>query len=224
MMCSSKELGLADDAEGLMLLPGDAQVGQPFAEHLGRSGDDVVYDLEVTPNRPDWNSVIGIAREISALTGKPLRLPEIPELPTGDDDTSALVDVRLDNAAHGPRYNARVVCGVTVGPSPGWLCDTLERVGIRSINNVVDVTNYVMLETGQPLHAFDYHLLAKADGAAPPGLSSSDAADGEKFTTLDEKEHELTGEPADRRRDQGIALAGIMGGSTASLPPAPRMC
>ena len=211
MMCSSKELGLAEDAEGLMILPEEAQVGQSFAEHLGRSGDDVVYDLEVTPNRPDWNSLIGIAREVSALTRNALRLPEIPDLPEGDEDASALVDVRLDNAEHGPRYNARVVRGVTVGPSPGWLRDTLERVGIRSINNVVDVTNYVMLETGQPLHAFDFHLLSRADGAAKPVIVVRDAADGEKFTTLDEKEHELTsGALLIADETKGIALAGIM--------------
>ncbi len=220
MMCSSKELGLAEDAVGLMLLPGDAQVGQAFAEHLGRSGDDVVYDLEVTPNRPDWNSVIGIALEVSALTGNPLRLPEIPNLPTSDEDAAALVDVRLDNPEHCPRYNARVVCGVKVGPSPGWLSNTLERVGIRSINNVVDVTNYVMLETGQPLHAFDYHLLAKADGAVKPVIVVRDAVVGEQFTTLDEKEHELTGDAlliADETK--GIALAGIMGGLNSEIAP-----
>jgi len=218
MMCSSKELGLADDAEGLMLLPSDAQVGQAFAEYLGRSGDDVVYDLEVTPNRPDWNSVIGIAREVSALTGNTLRLPEIPDLPEGDQETSALVDVRLDNAEHCPRYNARIVRGVKVGPSPTWLRDALELVGIRSINNVVDVTNYVMLETGQPLHAFDYHLLSIADGAAKPVIVVRDASDGEKFTTLDEKEHELTRDAlliADETK--GIALAGVMGGLNSEI-------
>ena len=218
MMCSPRELGLADDAAGLMLLPEDAQVGQAFAEHLGRSSDDVVYDLEVTPNRPDWNSLIGIAREVSALTRNALRLPEIPDLPEGGEDASALVDVRLDNAEHGPRYNARVVRGVKVGPSPSWLRNTLELVGIRSINNVVDVTNYVMLETGQPLHAFDYHLLAKADGAAKPVIVVRDAADGEKFTTLDEKEHELTSDAlmiADETK--GIALAGIMGGLNSEI-------
>ena len=218
MMCSSKELGLADDAEGLMLLPADAQVGQAFAEYLGRSGGDVVYDLEVTPNRPDWNSVIGIAREVSALTGNALRLPEIPDLPEGDEEISALVDVRLDNAKHCPRYNARVVRGVKVGPSPIWLRNALELVGIRSINNVVDVTNYVMLETGQPLHAFDYHLLSRADGAAKPVIVVRDASDGEKFTTLDEKEHELTRDAlliADETK--GIALAGVMGGLNSEI-------
>ena len=218
MMCSPKELGIAEDADGLMILSGEAQVGQAFSDYLDRSGDDVVYDLEVTPNRPDWNSVIGIAREISALTGNLLRLPEIANLPTDDEEASALVEVRLDNAVHSPRYNARVVRDVKVGPSPGWLRDTLERVGIRSINNIVDVTNYVMLETGQPLHAFDYRLLAKADGEVKPVIVVRDAVDGERFTTLDEKEHELTGDMlliADKI--QGIALAGIMGGLNSEI-------
>ena len=218
MMCSAKELGISDDADGLLLLPREAKVGQPFAEHLGRTGDDVVYDLEVTPNRPDWNSVIGIASELSALTGQPLRVPEIPELQTEDESASALVDVRLDNPEHCPRYNARVVRGVKVGPSPDWLRNTLELVGIRSINNVVDVTNYVMLETGQPLHAFDYHLLAKKEGADKPVIVVRDAADGEKFTTLDEKEHELLSDAlliADQTK--GVALAGIMGGLNSEI-------
>src|SRR6185436_15541659 len=114
MLCSGKELGLADDAEGLMILPADAKVGQPFAQHLGRASGDVVYDLEITPNRPDLNSVIGIAREISALTGNPLRMPEAPEK-TVPDQTSSLVRVEIQDAELCPRYTARIVRGVKVG-------------------------------------------------------------------------------------------------------------
>jgi len=171
MMCSHEELGIDPEAighkkeEGLLILREDAKVGQPFAEYLGRSGSDVVYDLEVTPNRPDLNSVIGIAREISALTGNPLRLPEI-KFTTGGDQAADLVSVRIEDPDLCPRYTARVVKGVKIGPSPAWLRDTLEKVGIRSISNVVDVTNYVMLEIGQPLHAFDYHLIAKVGQAS----------------------------------------------------------
>ncbi len=157
-MCSPQELGLGDLVEGLLILREDAKVGQPFAEYLGRSGSDVVYDLEITPNRPDLNSVIGIAREISAVTGNPLKLPAI-KLTEAGSRAEELVAVRIEDAELCPRYTARVVRGVKIAPSPDWLKSTLEKVGIRSINNVVDVTNYVMLETGQPLHAFDYHLL-----------------------------------------------------------------
>ena len=216
MMCSSKELGLAEDAEGLLILPADALVGQALAQHLGRSSGDVVYDLEITPNRPDLNSVIGIAREISALTGNPLRLPTLSEntVPT---QTSSVVRVEIQDAELCPRYTARVVRGVKVGPSPAWLKNRLEQIGLRSISNVVDVTNFVMLEIGQPLHAFDYHLLEKnADGIRTVLVRR--ATENEKFTTLDGKERALTSEMlliADRTK--GIALAGIMGGQNTEI-------
>lgn len=218
MMCSPKELGLAEDGSGLMILSPDARVGQPFAEYLGRTGTDVVYDLETTPNRPDWNSVIGIAREISALTGNPLRLAEIPTLPEdGNRPAENLVSVTLADADLCPRYTARVILGVKIGPSPDWLKHTLEKVGLRSINNVVDVTNYVMLETGQPLHAFDYHLVAR-DAAGKPAIIVRRAAEGEKFITLDGQEHTLSTENlliADPAK--GIALAGVMGGQNTEI-------
>src|SRR5882757_10349186 len=161
MMCSPQELGLPDQVDGLLILREDAKVGQPFAEFLGRSGSDVVYDLEVTPNRPDLNSLIGIAREIAALTGNPLNIPAI-KLQSSAEKTESLVAVKIEDAELCPRYTARVIKGVKIGPSPEWLRSTLEKVGIRSISNVVDVTNYVMLEVGQPLHAFDYHLVGQA--------------------------------------------------------------
>ncbi|HZQ46410.1 MAG TPA: phenylalanine--tRNA ligase subunit beta, partial [Verrucomicrobiae bacterium] len=183
MMCSPQELGLPDQVDGLLILPADAKVGQPFAEYLGRAAGDVVYDLEITPNRPDLNSVMGIAREISAVTGNPLKIPEVSaQKPEGKIEE--LVAVRIEDSELCPRYTARAVRGVKVGPSPDWLKQTLEKVGIRSISNVVDVTNFVMLETGQPLHAFDYHLLAAAAGGRPT-IVVRRAAEGEKFTTLD---------------------------------------
>ncbi|MEI7534286.1 MAG: phenylalanine--tRNA ligase subunit beta [Verrucomicrobiae bacterium] len=222
MLCSHEELGLDPEAighkkeDGLLILREDAKVGQSFGEYLGRSGSDVVYDLEVTPNRPDLNSVIGIAREIAALTGNPLREPEI-KLATGGGKAAELISVRIEDSGICPRYTARVVKGVKVGPSPAWLRDTLEKVGIRSISNVVDVTNYVMLEIGQPLHAFDYHLIAKgADGK--PTIVVRRAATGEKFKTLDNQERTLTNEMlliADETK--GIALAGVMGGANTEI-------
>jgi len=226
MMCSPQELGLGDSKEGLLILPADAPVGKSFAEYLGRSGGDVVYDLEITPNRPDWNSVIGIAREIAALTGNKLKLPEIRSQKS-EVRTEDLVSVKIEDAELCPRYTARVVKGAKIGPSPDWLRTTLEKVGIRSINNVVDVTNYVMLEIGQPLHAFDYHLVARASRPFDSEAHGQDARativvrranPGEKFKTLDDVERTLTSEMlliADGQK--GIALAGIMGGQNTEI-------
>src|SRR6185436_19554059 len=187
MMCSGRELGLSDDHEGLLLLRADARVGQPFAEYQGRPSGDVVYDLEITPNRADLNSVIGIAREISALTGHPLNLPALPAENTaasGPDTAAQRVAVEIRQPEWCGRYVARLVQGVQIRPSPDWLRAMLEKVGVRSINNVVDVTNYVMLETGQPLHAFDYHLIQKGTSGKPT-IIVRPAASGEPFTTLD---------------------------------------
>jgi phenylalanyl-tRNA synthetase beta chain len=222
MMCSHEELGIDPESighkkeDGLLILREDAKVGQPFAEYLGLSGSDVVYDLETTPNRPDWNSLLGIAREIAALTGNPLRTPEI-KLPAGDNKAADLVSVKIEDAELCPRYTARVVKGVKIGPSPEWLRATLEKVGIRSISNVVDVTNYVMLETGQPLHAFDYHLISKGANGKPTIIVRRAAA-GEKFKTLDNQERTLTNQMlliADEQK--GIALAGVMGGANTEI-------
>ena len=237
MLCSHEELQLDPETighkkeDGLLILREDAKVGQPFGEYLGRSCSDVVYDLEVTPNRPDLNSVIGIAREIAALTGNALNIPVVggasvpasrsSETTTAREDArptaTDLVSVRIEDFEFCPRYTARVIKGVKIGPSPAWLRDTLEKVGIRSISNVVDVTNYVMLESGQPLHAFDYHLIAKgADGK--PTIVVRRAAAGEKFKTLDNQERALTNEMlliADETK--GIALAGVMGGANTEI-------
>jgi phenylalanyl-tRNA synthetase beta chain len=232
MMCSPQELGLPDKVDGLLILPKDAPIGKSFAEYLGRAGGDVVYDLEITPNRPDWNSVIGIAREIAALTGNKLKMPEVRSQKS-EVRAENLVSVRIEDAELCPRYTARVVKGVKIGPSPDWLRTTLEKVGIRSINNVVDVTNYVMLEIGQPLHAFDYHLLSRgrvreiAGGSKNPPSDESDykptivirrAKAGEKFKTLDNIERTLTNEMLLITDEQkGIALAGVMGGQNTEI-------
>ena len=222
MMCSHEELGIDPEAighkkeDGLLILREDAKVGQPLAEYLGRSGSDVVFDLEVTPNRPDLNSVIGIAREIAAVTGNPLRIPEVT-LPFGKEKAESLVTVRVENSEACPRYTARIVKGVKVGPSPDWLKSALEKVGLRSISNVVDVTNFVMLEIGQPLHAFDFHLIAK-DASGKPTIVVRNALDGEKFTTLDSQQRTLSAKDlliADEQK--GIALAGVMGGLNTEI-------
>jgi phenylalanyl-tRNA synthetase beta chain len=216
MMCSPQELGLPDKVDGLLILPKDAPIGKSFAEYLGRSGSDVVYDLEITPNRPDWNSVIGIARELAALTGNKLKIPEVRSQKSEVRAENG-VSVRIEDPELCPRYTARVVKGVKVGPSPDWLRAALEKVGIRSINNVVDVTNYVMLEVGQPLHAFDFHLIAKGKDNKPT-IVIRRANAGEKFKTLDNVERTLTNEMlliADEQK--GIALAGVMGGQNTEI-------
>ena len=245
MMCSHEELGLDPEKlglkreVGLLILREDARVGQPFAEYLGRAGGDVIYDLEITPNRSDWNSVVGIAREIAALTGNKLKIPEIKlggaSVPASRESAQKLVSVRIEDPDLCPRYTARVVEGVKIGPSPDWLRSTLEKVGIRSINNVVDVTNYVMMEIGQPLHAFDYHLISRsrqgneADPSSnpPPHVSGYEgkptivvrrAKAGEEFVTLDGQKHQLTTDNlliADEAK--GIALAGVMGGQNSEI-------
>ena len=223
MMCSPEELGIDPAAiglkkeDGLLILREDAKVGQPFGEYLGRSGSDVVYDLEVTPNRPDLNSVIGIAREIAAVTGGELKIPAIIFLNTDSEPISDLISVRNLEPELCPRYVARIVRQVKIGPSPDWLKSILEKVGLRSINNVVDITNYVMLESGQPLHAFDYDLLKPA-AANPPKIIIRRANAGEKFVTLDGKERTLTDEMlliADET--QPLALAGVMGGKNSEI-------
>jgi phenylalanyl-tRNA synthetase beta chain len=217
MMCSPQELGLPDDVDGLLILPADAPVGKSFAEYRGATGGDVVYDLEITPNRPDWNSVIGIAREIAALTGNPLKIPGIRDQQSSSEKAQDLVAVRIDDAELCPRYTARVVKGVKVGPSPEWLRSTLEKVGIRSISNVVDVTNFVMMEIGQPLHAFDYHLIAKGSSGKPTIIVRR-ASQSEKFKTLDNVERTLNADMlliADEQK--GIALAGVMGGQNTEI-------
>jgi phenylalanyl-tRNA synthetase beta chain len=221
MMCSPQELGLPDQVDGLLILPPDAKIGQPFAEYLGRTGGDVVFDLEITPNRSDWNSVIGIAREIAAVTGNKLKMPSVQSEKLKTEnlklETSALVSVRIEDPDLCPRYTARVIKGVKIGPSPDWLRSMLEKVGIRSINNVVDVTNYVMLEIGQPLHAFDYHLIAKGKDGKPT-IVVRRAKAGEEFITLDGQKHKLGTENlliADE--EKGIALAGVMGGQNSEI-------
>ncbi len=179
MLCSARELGLADDAAGLLLLPGKLTPGTPLAEALGL--DDAVLEMNVTPNRGDALSHLGVAREVSVLTGQALR-HKAPEVPETSEDVHAAARVRVDDAVGCRRFAARVVEGITIGPSPEWLVRRLQACGLRSINNVVDITNYVMLEIGQPLHAFDLDRLTGAQ------LVVRRARPGEPLTTLDGKE------------------------------------
>ena len=210
MVCSERELALGDDHAGILVLPDDAPLGAPLAEYLG----DVVFDLELTPNRPDCMSVLGIAREVAALTGASLMEPDL-SYAEDSEPVEGAVSVEIVDPSLCPRYTASVIRGVTVGPSPRWMQDRLAKAGQRSINNVVDVTNYVMLEMGQPLHAFDFDTVAEARIVVRP------AGEQEPFVTLDEAQHELRPPMlviADGQRS--VALAGIMGGLNTEMTDA----
>jgi phenylalanyl-tRNA synthetase beta chain len=150
MLCSQKELGLGEEESGIWILPPDTEVGLPLAEAL--KIDDVVLDVSITPNRGDCLSTIGIAREVAAICNSSLHYPVVSLTEEGPPIES-LTSVIVDDPIGCPRYAARVVEGITIAPSPAWLRERLETVGVRPINNIVDVTNYVMMELGQPLHA-----------------------------------------------------------------------
>ena len=211
MICSEKELNISEEAAGIMVLDDGAPVGKPLQEFL--SLDDVILDADLTPNRPDCFSMLGIAREVAAITGQPLQLPVITPPPKAPD-TSRKVPVTLHDPQACPRYSAQLIGGIKIGPSPSWLARRLMAAGVRSINNVVDITNYVMLEMGQPLHAFDYDLLRGGK------IQVRRSCAGEKFVTLDEKQHTLNDEMlliCDEERP--VALAGIMGGLESEVRP-----
>ena len=204
MICSEKELGFSEDAAGLMELSPELQAGIPLPEALGL--DDVVLELDLTPNRPDCLSIFGVAREISAILDKPLRLPEI-SMPEGDTEASSVTSVTINDPDLCPRYAARIIRGIKIGPSPAWMQQRLESVGLHGINNIVDVTNYVLMELGHPLHAFDYHKLAENR------IIVRRAFPGEELVTIDEESRTLTDDMlviADA--EKAVALAGIMGG------------
>ncbi len=209
MLCSEKELGLSEDTAGLMELPTDLSLGTSISAALGL--DDVVFELEITPNRPDCLSLIGVAREIRAETGNALKLPQV-DFNEDETDTQEITSVTIEAPDLCPRYAARVIRGVKVGQSPAWLQQRLESVGIGVINNIVDITNFVLMEYGQPLHAFDYHKLAENR------IVVRRAAAGENLTTLNEIDRELTSDMlviADAEKP--VALAGIMGGYNSEI-------
>lgn len=205
MICSAQELDLAEESAGIMVLPDDWPAGVDFQAAAGL--DDAILVLDLTPNYAmHCQSMLGVAREVAALLDRPVRLPEF-RLAEADEPASAAVSVEIQAPDLCSRYIARVIRGVRVGPSPEWLRKRLEAAGMRSVNNVVDVTNYVMLETGQPLHAFDY---AKIRGRR---IVVRRAGDGERLITLDGAERELAGEDLVIADEEGaVAVAGVMGG------------
>ena len=215
MNCSERELGLGSDHSGIMILPEDAPVGVDFTDYYGIS--DTVVDCEITPNRPDCLSMEGMAVETSAIFDEDTHItePQIKsEIATRAED---LVDVTIADSALCQRYVARVVKNVKIGPSPEWLARRVEAAGSRTINNVVDVTNYVMYLTGQPLHAFDLNKLGVRDGKRHIVIRA--AEDGEKVTTLDHTDRDLTSDMIVITDDgkTPVALAGVMGGLNSEI-------
>ncbi len=209
MLCSEAELALGTDGSGVLLLPETTEPGPGVAVALGLS--DTIMEFDLTPNRPDCLSIIGIAREVAAILRTPLRYPKV-KLPPGETPIEELSSVTIEAPDHCPRYTARVVRNVKVAPSPFWLQDRLHSVGLRAINNVVDVTNFVLMETGQPLHAFDFDRLTEHR------IVVKTAQEGQTFTTLDGTEHTLGSDMlmiCDGKRP--VALAGIMGGLESEI-------
>ena len=208
MVCSEKELGISEDHEGIMILPDDAPVGVSLADYLG----DTVLDLDLTPNLARCFSMIGVAREVTALTGVPLRYPSV-EWQTDGPPAADLAGVEIEDPDLCARYIATIIRGVEIGPSPRWMEDRVRKAGMRPINNIVDITNYVMLEWGQPLHAFDYDkLIARANGGVPTIIVRRARA-GETMTTLDGVDRAFTEDTLLICDTAGpIAVAGVMGG------------
>lgn len=209
MLCSLKELGLATESEGIAILPADAPVGQAYSVYGGY--DDITFELKVTPNRADCLSHFGLAREVACLFGKELKSPAAePKLNKQSSKSQIALEVKASDLC--PRYTGRYIKGVKVGTSPAWLQQRLESVGLNSINNIVDITNYVMMELGQPLHAFD------AKHINGNKIIVDRAVKGEKFITLDGTELELTGEELSIRDAQRpVCLAGVVGGKNSGV-------
>ena len=209
MLCSASEMGLLGHEEGILILPQNAELGRSMAEELGYDG--IIFEIGITPNRPDCMSVFGIAREVSGILGQRLESPVFSLQEQGDDIFSK-AEVRVLDSEACPRYCCRLVEGVRIGPSPAWLRQRLEDSGVRSVNNVVDITNFVMLEQGQPLHAFDYDKLNNGL------ISVRKARNGEEIETLDGATKKLcVDDLLICSGDAPVALAGVMGGEKTAI-------
>ena len=205
MLCSEVELGIGSDKDGIIILPEDAPIGVPFKDYLGIN--DTVFELEITPNRPDCLSHIGIARELSAYYGKELKYPETEIKNEISEKTSDNVKVSIEDSNLSRRYVTRILKNVTVKESPKWLKERIEAVGLRSINNIVDVSNFILMEMNHPNHVFD---LDKIEGNE---IKVKSAVKGDKLVTLDEQERELEdGDIVICDSKKILALGGVMGG------------
>nr|MBN1228239.1 phenylalanine--tRNA ligase subunit beta [Anaerolineae bacterium] len=215
MVCSEKELGLSEEHTGIMVLDSDAAPGTPLQDVLG----DVILDIDLTPNLARCFSLLGVAREVAALTGQRVKYPELV-MPAGDEHIEEQVDIDIRDRSLNPRFMLALIRGVTIRPSPLWMQRRLRLTGMRPINNIVDITNYVMLETGQPLHAFDYDTLVRRAGDNMPTIITRTAELGEMLTTLDGIPRELdpfTELVADTAG--ALSIAGVMGGAESEIDP-----
>ena len=209
MVCSPLELGLGEDHDGILVLDDEAPIGTPLSDYLG----DAVLDAEVTSNRPDCLSILGIAHEVAAITGESVTEPDHAYAESDEDiEDQATIEIADPDLCY--RYTASLISGVNIGPSPQWLRDALTRAGQRPINNVVDITNYVMLEYGQPLHAFDF------DTCKDRTIIVRAAREGEMLTTLDGEQRKLS-PPMLTIADStdAVGLAGVMGGANSEMTP-----
>ncbi len=213
MVCSEKELGISEAMDDIIYLPDDAPVGTPLADYLG----DAVLDIALTPNMARNASVLGVARETAALLGKPLRKPSLDVLAEGAPITGQAA-VEITNPDLNPRFMLGLIRDVEIKPSPFWVQMRLKLAGMRPINAIVDATNYVMLETGEPLHAFDYDILVQRAGGKPPTIITRTARPGEKLTTLDGVERTLDEQTVLVCDTAGaLSIAGIMGGEESEV-------
>jgi phenylalanyl-tRNA synthetase beta chain len=215
MVCSEKELGISDDHEGIIILDGDMPVGQPLADVMG----DVVFDIDIMPNTARDANVLGIAREIAALFDVPLKEPDYSVAWEGPQ-IDGRVAIEIKNPELNPRFVAGLIEGVQIGPSPYWVQRRLKLAGMRPINNIVDSTNYVMLEVGEPLHAFDYDVLVERAAGGTPTIITRQAQPGETLTTLDEIERALD-DFTELVTDKAgaLSIAGVMGGAESEVGP-----
>lgn len=212
MLCSYKELGMADTSDGIVILPVDAPVGTAFSEYKGLN--DIVFEIKVTPNRADVLSHLGLARELSCLLNKELKKFSLDEAKISKTkSTKEIFKLEVENSELCPRYTGRYIANIQVGPSPDWLKQRLELLGFKSINNIVDITNFILQDMGQPLHAFD------ADQIPNKKIKVGNAVKGEKFITLDGTELTLTGEELSIKNEanQTLCLAGLIGGKNSGV-------
>ncbi len=218
MVCSEKELGISDEHEGIIILDPDAPTGMPLAAYMG----DAVLDLAITPNMARALGILGVAREVAAALGEPLRLPD-PAVVMEGPPIEGRAQVRITDPDANPRFAVGLIEGVRIGPSPYEVQRRLKLAGMRPINNIVDATNYVMLEWGEPLHAFDYDILVERAGGQPPTIITRRAQPGERLTTLDGETRALPPYTILVTDTAGpLSIAGVMGGAESEVQPTTR--